>query len=157
MMSLLFRILMVLFYSTPVFAETNQDREYACSYGIALSCYLLGQSLSADTEAQVEAMAAFSQACELGLDLACHDLGMLQLASGPGSDSEGTAVQLLMRTCRFGIAESCTALGRKLAENGPEGEVAALELFSRACDLGANDACLEVGKSYSGVVFGPQP
>ena len=157
MMSLLFRILVVLFCSTPVFAETNQEREYACSYGIALSCYLWGQSLSADNETQVEAMAAFSQACEFGLDLACHDLAMLQLASGPGSDAENTAVQLLMRTCRFGIAESCTALGRKLAKNGAEGEAGALALFTRACDLGANDACLEVGKSYSGVVVGSQP
>ncbi len=63
-------------------------------------------------------MAAFSQACEFGLDLAYHDLAMLQLASGAGSESERTAVQLLMRTCRFGIAENSTALGRKLAENG---------------------------------------
>jgi TPR repeat protein len=157
MMSLLLRILMVLFFSTPVLAETNQDREYACSYGIAVSCYILGQSLSADHETQVEAMVAFSQACELGLDFACHDLAVLQLASGPGPDAEKTAAQHLMRTCRSGIAESCTALGYNIRASGAEGELAALELFTRACDLGANDACLEVGKSYSGVVVGSQP
>jgi hypothetical protein len=86
----------------------------ACDAGVPEGCLALGTSLESGVLAPPDrpgAARALRRACEAGLGLACHRLGLLA-ARTPGLATETPAAALQARACQDGIAPACELAGQ---------------------------------------------
>lgn len=123
----------------------------ACEGGDATGCNNLGAVLQ-DTGRVDDALVAYRRGCDLGLAMACGQVGALGSAGlVPMNHDEITT--MLSRACERADARSCANLGRVSVRDDP---VLGRESFRRACELeypaGCYDYALSLVRGEGGAV-----
>jgi uncharacterized protein len=129
----------------------------SCRSGDPDACGITARDLMRARPVPVDrVLSTLQQACDLGQSHSCYDLGLLTKggnqrdgfpASAQVPPDPQRAVNLFVRGCELGRADSCTAAAEML-ENGAgisTDPARALALHERACDGRKADDCLAAG------------
>lgn len=122
--------------------------EKACAGADAEGCYELG--LEAKTgrlgrKDVLEAMERLTQACDKDLNVACYELGDLQVAAGTAVHNPVRGRKNLDKACNLSSGPACAQLAGFM-ESGEKNVARAEDLHERACELRVWSSCLAVGR-----------
>ncbi|MBK7579552.1 MAG: sel1 repeat family protein [Myxococcales bacterium] len=136
--------------TTKAFACSGKDQGQCraqCDKNNARSCSQLALIYRAEGKDQVQAVAFFKKACNLGEESACAEHGA-HLLNGIGVEPDKfKALETFKKACAAGDSLGCSFLGRmhRAGTATEPSEAKALALFKRACDGGFSQGCVELG------------
>lgn len=131
-------------------AAALEPLEQLCSEGEGRACQSAGYALIEREPTDVErARPLFERGCELGRDMACHNLGYLHERGLLEDSDRDVAFRSYKKACDNGLMMACTNLGVMYGTEGAyHDEAKALQIFERVCKSGDTDACTDVGIRY---------